>query len=278
MWFLFAVLAAICYSLLWIFARMSRGIPSTVVTAAEYITGPFLLLAVIRTVDYPWHELWWWGYLAFPFLFVPFFVWASTYAVHRAEVTYLKPLFGLSSIMTLLISSLFFGEKVGIEGIAGILLIVFGLFALYQGRLGEWKKISPWIMLAAALFYGANAAVIAAVLHRFPHVLGIAAMIFMGSFVMNLPMAIRDLPHMRWSRYYVLVLLGMIVANIGQDIFTLVGFTYGPSSYVIAVKRMSVLLTAVIGYVFLHERDQSLPRLMASSGMVVAGVLLLTLS
>jgi len=65
---------------------------------------------------------------------------------------------------------------------------------------------------------------------------------------------------------------------VGQDLLTLYAFTLGPSSYVIAVKRTSVLLTAVVGYVFLREREQSLKRLMLASGLVVGGVVMLAMS
>jgi len=128
-----------------------------------------------------------------------------------------------------------------------------------------------------ALFYGANAAVVAAVLQKFPHVFGIAAMIFLGSFLMNLPMAIRDLRGFQFSRRHLFVLLGMIVMNFTQDILTLIGFTLGPSPYVIAIKRTSILLAAAIGYVFLHERGQSLPRLLLATGCVVLGIILVVL-
>ena len=256
---------------------MSRGIPSTVVTAAEYVTGPFLFFAVIGTVDYPWHEPWFWAYLTLPFLLIPFFVWSTTYAVHRIEVTYVKPLFGFSSITALLVASIFFGEEMTARGAIGILCITFGLLTLYHGRWSAWRSVGPWIMLSAALFYGANAAVVAAVLQKFPHVFGIAAMIFLGSFLMNLPMAIRDLRGFQFSRRHLLVLLGMIIMNFTQDILTLIGFTLGPSPYVIAIKRTSILLTAAIGYVFLHERDQSLPRLLLATGCVVLGIILVVL-
>lgn len=101
MWFFLSLLGALLYSLLWVFARMSRGVPSTVVTAAEFVTAPLLLAVALRTVDYPWGETWFRAYLIFPFLLTSFFMWLATFALHRAEVTILKPLFGLSSVVTL---------------------------------------------------------------------------------------------------------------------------------------------------------------------------------
>ncbi|HLC76107.1 MAG TPA: DMT family transporter [Candidatus Peribacterales bacterium] len=278
MWLIFAFSAAVAYSLQWILFRMSRGVPSTIVTATEYITGPLLFLIALRTVDYPWHEPWFWAYLTLPFLLIPFFVWSTMYAVHRVEVTYVKPLFGLSSMTTLLVASVFFGESISAYAVTGLVCITFGLLTLYHGRWAAWRNVGPWIILAAALFYGVNAAVVAKVLQKFPDVLGVIALVFLGSFLLNLPMAIRDLRTFRFSRNQLLILLSMVITTLLQDFLTLVGFTFGPSPYVIAIKRTSILLTAVIGYFFLNERDQSLNRLLLASGFVVIGVVFIVLS
>lgn len=277
MWFILALIAAIAYALLWVLARVSRGMPSTVVTAAQFIPAPFILFAVTRSTDFPWSAWWWWAYLLLPFLFVPVATWAATYALHRAEVSLLKPLFGLSSILTLLTASLFFGEHVSVIGMTGIGVIVAGLLFLYHGRWQEWRNTGPWIMLAVVLFFGVNAAVVAAVIHRFPHVFAISSLVASGSLLMNAPFALRDLPSVRWSWCAVVILCSMMLVTLVQDISTLVAFTLGPSSYVIAVKRTSVLFAAFIGYVFLHERDQSLPRLLLASGIVVGGVIMLAM-
>lgn len=276
MWFTYALLSAVFYALLWVFVRMSKGIPSTVVTAVEFIPGPFLFLYFLTQVDYPWGETWWQLYLIFPFVLIPFFVWAMTYALHRIEVTSVMPLFGLSSIATLFVAASFFGEQVTTTGIAGIAIITAGLFCLYGGRWEIWRQKGPWIVLAGAIFFGVNAAIAAKVLHKFPHIFALLAVIFTGAFIGNAPFALRDLKHVRWSSRVLLILIAIVCANVAHDIFTLIAFTHGPSSYVIAIKRTSILFTAVIGYVFLKERGQPLMRLLLASGLVVGGVVLLT--
>ena len=70
----------------------------------------------------------------------------------------------------------------------------------------------------------------------------------------------------------VAILAGLLLAFLVQEFTTLLALTLGPSPYVIAVKRTSVLLTAVVGYAFLREREQSLEKLLLASGLVVAGV------
>jgi drug/metabolite transporter (DMT)-like permease len=277
MWFPFALLSAFFYALLWTLGRASRGMPTSVVTAMQFIAGPFLLLSVTQTIDYPWGEWWWKAYLFLPLFFLPLTFFAMTSALHATQVTLVKPLFGLSSIATLIVASSFFGEEVTRLGVLGIAFITLGLFVLYHGRWHAWREAGPWMVLLGAIIFGTNAAILAAVLKKFPHVLAIAAIIFTGSFVWNLVFSLREWGRMRWSRKHVIILLGLILSCTGQDLVTMYAFTLGPSPYVIAVKRTSVLMTAFLGYVFLHERDQSLLRLLLSASLVVLGVIALTL-
>ena len=276
MWFIFAVGSACFYSMLWIVARMSKGIPTVVVTASQYAYGPILLLFVYNTVEYPWDQTWWWAYLVLPFFFIPLMGWAMTYVLHQTQVTVVKPLFGLSSISALLVASLFFGETVTGYGVAGIFLVAFGLLSLYHGRWEVWKENGPWISLFGAFVFGANGAIVGAVLARFPHILAFSGIVMTGHFLATGIPATTKIKDVKWDRRTVLILLTIMIAMLGQDMFTLIALSLGPSPYVIAVKRTSILLTAVIGYAFLHERDQSLQRLLLSSGLVVAGVVLLT--
>lgn len=272
MWFPLALLSALAFSALWILARMSRGMPSSVVTAVQFVAAPFLLVYASSTIDYPWGAAWWQAYLVFPLLLIPLTQWAMTYAVHRTEVTLLKPLFGISSIVTLAVAVFLFGERVSPRGILGLLLITAGLLCLYTGRWSVWGHRGPWIALTGAIVFGINAAIVHAVLSRFPSVLGIAAMAMTGSLIINAIPAAPALRRVRWTVGNVAIMGGLLIAFLIQDLGTITAFQFGPSSYVIAVKRTSILLTAIVGYLFLGERDQSLPRLLLACSLVVAGV------
>jgi drug/metabolite transporter (DMT)-like permease len=276
MWFFPALVSAVFYSMLWVLARMSRGLPSSVVTWVQFMYGPVILYFASMHVDFPWGEIWWWAYLTIPFGFLPAYAWAMTYSLHRTQVTLLQPLFGLSSIATLIIASGFFGERVAPLGVFGILFVTGGLLSLYHGRWGVWKSRGPWIALVGAFVFGSNAAIVAGVLKEFPHIYALSGIIITGHLLFCSIPAVPRLKKVVWSRRTLLIFFFLGVAMIGQDLTSLYAFTLGPSSYVIAVKRTSMLLTAVIGYVFLKERDQSLPRLMIASGLVVAGVVMLT--
>ncbi len=278
MWFPFALLAAIGYSALWVLGRESRGMPASVATAVQFVAAPFVLLYAARSVDYPWGQSWWQAYLIFPFLLVPLMQWAMTHAVHRTEVTLLKPLFGISNIAALIVGVFLFGERVPPYGVLGVLLTTVGLLSLYHGRWSAWRSRGLWMGLGGAIFFGINIAVIGAVLARFPSVIGIVALAMTGSLTINSIPAIPALRRVSWSGKTVAITIGLIVAYLVQEFASLIALTLGPSSYVVAVKRTSILLTAVLGYGCLRERDQSLPRLLIASGLVVAGVAALVLS
>ncbi len=276
MWFPLALLSAISFSLLWVLTRVSRAIPSGIVTAVQFLPGPLLLLWTSRSVDFPWGNSTWSLYLLFLFVLMPVMQGVLTYAVHSMELTLLKPLFGLSSLATLLTSVLLFHEQVSLWGVFGIFLIAVGLLLLYSGRWIIWMRSAPWLTLLAALIFGINAAIAKNVVMQFPHILAIASLGMTASLMVNGLPAIQKVREVQWSRRTILLLIGIFLAFISQDLLSLTALTLGPSSYVIAVKRTSVLLTALLGYVFLHERDQSLPRLLFSSSFVVMGVIALT--
>ena len=277
MWFVFALLSAIFYSFLWILARMSRGMPTAVVASFQFIAGPIILIYALRTVDIPWGEWWWQLFLICPVILLPLAMWLLTAAVHRTEVTLIKPLTALSSIVTLIVAHSFFSESVTLIGVLGILIITGGLFFLYHGRWSAWKTSGPWLCLAGTFILGVNVACLGAVLSRFPSVITLMGFEFASVFFLNGIAAGKSWAGNWWSRRNVIILLLMACVVVIQDIFTLNALILGPSPYVVAIKRTSVLMTAVIGYVFLRERDQSISRLIIACSLVVCGVILLTI-
>jgi uncharacterized membrane protein len=274
-WFLLSLLAALSFTALWILTRLSREMPSNAVTALQALPGPVILWYATWEIDFPWGEPLWQWYLVFPLLLMPIALWALTASVHRTEVTLVKPLSAFSSVCTLVTAFVLFGEKVSGYGVTGVFIITAGLFLLYHGRFAAWRKSGPWLALLGAIIIGVNAGVLAGVLDLFPFVLAVAGFSMTTTLLINGAAAGRSWREIKWSKANILIAAAMIFVNVLQHIFTLTAFLYGPSSYVIAVKRTSLLLTAVIGYVFLNERDQSLTQLLLASGVVVVGVMLL---
>ena len=251
--------------------------PSRVVTSLQFAVGPILFVFFVPGTSFPWSESWWQVYMIFAFILMPLSLGALTYAVHKTPVTIVKPLSAISGISALCTAKLFFGEQFSLVGVMGVLLITGGLLFLYHGRWYMWRKSGPWIALIASCVLGANAAVAGAVLSHFPHVFAILGLVLTIFCVMSAIFAGLSWGRLRLTRFNILVLLGMMIAVAIDNFGIFSALALGPSAYVIAVKRSSILLTAFIGYVFLKERDQSLVRLLIASGLVVVGVVMLTI-
>ena len=256
---------------------MSRGMPSRVVTSLQFAIGPILFIFFVPDVNFPWNESWWQVYLIFSFILTPLALCALTYAVHITPVTAVQPLSAISCFSTLMIGSLILGESFSSYGVVGVLIITCGLLILYHGRWDMWRKSGPWIALVASLVLGANLAIAKFVLFRFPHIFAVMALVLTAFFVMNAIFAGRSWKSLKLTKFNVLILCGMMIAVAVDNFGIFSALALGPSAYVVAIKRSSILLTAFIGYVFLKERDQSLSRLLVASGIVVVGVVMLTI-
>lgn len=277
MWLFYALLSAILYSSLWIFARASKGTPTSVVVASSNILGPLVLVIATRNIDFPWNESWWYLYLPIPILILPIMMWLMTAASQHSDVTIIKPLSALSTATTLLFSTFVFAERFEPKGILGLTIITIGLLLLYHGQWRKWKNIWPWVILICVLLLGFNVAILSKVMSLFPHPFAISGLVMTSTLIWNSLIARRSWSQARFTRPLIFLLIAFAIAIFLQDIVTLIALTMAPAPYVIAVKRTSILLASLGGYFLFHEKDQSLPRLIISSCVVIIGVVLLNI-
>ncbi|MBU2213412.1 DMT family transporter [Patescibacteria group bacterium] len=275
MWFAYALISAVLYSSMWLFARASRGLPSGVVTALFSIWSPFLLFYVAKQVDFPWQEQWWQLYLVLAFIIMPITLRMMTYACQRAPVTVVNPLASLSTFSTLAIASVFFAKSFSSIHIVGMVTITLGLFFLYHGQWIEWRKPWPWLVLGGVMILGLNVAVLKEVLERFPHPIALMAFAGVGNFAVNSVLAGKSWFSFTWTSSIVLLLAAFALADVSQNVFTFLALSVGPAPHVVAVKRTSILFAAIGGYFIFKEKDQSLVRLIISCVIVAIGVALL---
>lgn len=275
MWFYLALISAVLYASLWLFARASRGIPSAFVTASIHVWAPFALFFIVREIDFPWHESWWQLYMLFTICVIPGTLWALTFASQRSEVTVINPLAALSTIATLAVSILLFEKQFELLHIAGIFVVVLGLFFLYHGAKGTWRKPWPWIVLVGVLILGVNVAIIKEVLERFPHPIAVLAFASTCSFSVNAIFATGSIRAIRLSKNRIVLLLFFLAATVAQDFATFFALSMGPAPHVVAIKRTSILFAAFMSYFLFGEKEQPLWKLMTACVIVVVGVALL---
>ena len=276
MWILLSLLSAVGFAAQWLLVRASRGTPGSVVTAAQFVSGPFLLLIFLRGVSLPWDQNIWYVFLLFNCLIVPAASWAMIVAMQRVPVTVSNPLLGLSSVASLITVAIFFHGTFSAAGVAGILLTTAGLFCLYQGRWHLWRTRYPWVVLVVVMLFGINGSISHALLEVFPQPQVISGIFLTASFFVPLISAARSGRSMRWTGSIVLLLVTLAIVTLIQEIATTVAMLSAPAPYVLSIKRTSVLLSVLGGYVLFHERDETLQRLLLSTVIVLAGVVMMT--
>jgi drug/metabolite transporter (DMT)-like permease len=272
MWIAVTLLSATLYASLWLFARASNGISSRVVTASQAALGPVALAYGLLYYPMPWHDPIWQRYIAFDCLVIPFVLLLMTYASQRVEVSVIKPLSGLSGLFSLLFAMLLLGERFTAWGVLGVLITTAGLAVLYHGRWSVWKTPYPWMVLAGIILFSIAALLAGMALTVYPHPITVSGLYLSATFAVNALLAGPEWRKTQWTKTTIMLLAAFAVASILQEILTMLAFQMAPVPYVLSVKRTSIILAALAGYVWFNEREQPLWQLMLATGLVVAGV------
>lgn len=275
MWFLLSILAAIFYASLWLFARASKGMPSSIVTAFQFLPGPIMLLILSTRIHFPWALPQWYLFLLTTFIIVPPFSWAMNFASQRIEVTLIKPLSALSSISAILFGVILAHQAFSLRSILGILVSTCGLLLIYHARWSVWKKPFPWIVLASVLMFGFNAVIVGMLLAVFPHPLTVSATSLTGGFVLSAFSGMRRRKHMTWNARNLALLLCFAAACAAQELFTSYALVLAPAALVLSVKRTSIIMASVAGYFLFREKDIPLKHLLRATSVVVVGLVLM---
>lgn len=279
MWFALSLLSAVFYASLWLFARASRGMPSSIVTAIQFSPGPVILALSLPGTALPWDQPSWLVYLASQFLIIPPFAWAMNHVSQRVEVTVIKPLSSISSISAAFAGIAFFGDQFSPLSLAGIAIGTMGLLLLYHARWNVWRTPYPWIVLASVLAFGVNAALMGHVLSYWKHPIAMAGLAMTSTFLFTTIPALSQRASAVWTQKRVLLMLSFVAAMIAQELSTMYAFALAPSAaYVVSVKRTSIIMAALAGYLLFNERETPLPRLILSAGLTSAGVAVLFLA
>jgi drug/metabolite transporter (DMT)-like permease len=274
MWFLFALLSAVGYSALWVALYVSKKIPVTIVQIFLSLAGPLLILRFHPTMQL-WTEPIWIVFIVWMFFINPIFSWLFTFAVQRTDLTISKPLASVSSVTAMVVAWAAFGESLPAIGILGILIGAGGMWALYHTRKHAWKKPYPWIVLACVCSFGINTVLTREALTLYPDPFVITGIGYTASFLWWIMLALGK--HLTWrpKGNDIWLLLFITVAAAMQDVAATFALALAPAAYVISIKRLSILLTSVIGYTYFKERELTLTRLIVATCVVIAGAILL---
>jgi len=271
---LFALLSAFLWATNDILNKKSllMGYNENFVLWIRFPVGAFLLLPVgLIFWDFNPTVLW------TTFVWLPLEVFASVLfikGIKYAPLSVGMPFFAFMPLFSAFFGFVFLGERLGLSGFAGILLILAGSFALSGGSLITFLRVNrgSFYMLVSAFLFGCSVAIGKFVIvESNPYFfawfycavmsVGLLPIVGFGEVLrrknytnpFNLPMG-------------VLFCLGMLAYTLAlENTFT---------SYVASIERLAIILDVIYGRIFFGEEIR---RSLWSSFVMVLGAVLLTL-
>jgi drug/metabolite transporter (DMT)-like permease len=205
-------------------------------------------------------------------------------AISRSPLSLSAPFLAFTPALLLGTGALFLGEHVPPLGVVGVILVTLGAYAMNVGDLRRgllaplralWRDPGPRLVLGAACLYAFTAALSKPVVVALGPVgfgafyLALLTAIFLPLLVV-LGRPVRPV-FVGWRKLFP---IGLVIG--AATLAQFAAYTLAPVAYAIAVKRTSMVLSVVAGYLFFHERKIA-ERLIGASLMVV-GVGLIALS
>lgn len=244
---------------------------------------PFLALAV-WFISLPALDRTFWVTVA---AMIPLEVTAYLLYMRALKISHLSlsiPFLAFTPVFLILTGWVLLGEVLNSWGVAGTLLIAVGSYMLGLGgeQAGFWAPLralarepGPRLMLMVAAIYSLTAAMFKlSILHSGPMFFGVAyplaiTGIMMAGYPWNRPPVAAALQS-RGSWGLILGFCAVVsILSMAQ------GIKLAPVTYIVAVKRLSLLFSVLLGGLWLQERP-FLPRILGAS-LMCAGVALITL-
>jgi drug/metabolite transporter (DMT)-like permease len=181
---------------------------------------------------------------------------------------------GLGVALVPVLAFLFFGERLSLLGASGVSLVAAGIFALHW-RPGAWTRSAllasgtGWAMATGVLIAGYSLVDKAGVsrIHPVPYIWLMES----GAVLLLTPVALakRGAIAREWRLSWRPIVLAALMSPTGY-LLVLFAFQLSKTAYVVAAREMSIVLSAIIGSVWLQEG--SLGRRFAGAAIVLAGV------
>lgn len=206
-------------------------------------------------------------------------------ALKASPLSLTSPMLAFTPFFLLVTSPILLGEFPSLLGLAGILLIVLGTYALSlkevrRGYLAPFKVLKQeqgsMLMLVVAFIFSVSSNLLKiGVQHSDPFFYSLLsnAIISWIMFPVMLQKSKKPLSKIR-SNYKILILLGLITAL--QFISARIALETTLVPYVISLRRASIIFSVIFGYFFFKEK-QIVERLTGAVIMVL-GILLISLA
>lgn len=208
-------------------------------------------------------------------------------ALKMSEISLVNPISSFNPVFTTLISYFALGEKIPLQGIAGILLIVIGAYLLQitkikQGFFAPFKallthkgvrySLIAYFIWAITPIFQKNA-----ILHTTPQVPPFVSLAgLLGVTLVYTPLVKKHSRNILsiTKSFLGLFILGGLMASLGQT-FAYLAFSLTNLGIATAVFKLSMIFTVVFGWIFFKEHNIK-ERLLGSFVMLLGISLLVT--
>jgi len=219
-----------------------------------------------------------------PFEVSAFLLFLKALKISPLSLTF--PFLGLTPVFTIFFSRFLLGEKVSPIGIAGIAIIALGTYLLNinhvkEGFLAPLKNIyrekGSLLMVIVALTYGATSVLgKKALLLSGP--LSFAAVYYGIFFLIFTPLALAEQRKVKvkFEKRDAFLFLGLGVSFAAAMLFHFNAVVLTNVSYMVSVKRLSLVISVLYGGIIFHEKG--IGSRMLGSAVILCGVLLLSLA
>ena len=224
----------------------------------------------------PWR--FWWPLLIIWFILYPIQTYFLYRALREGELSETTPIMALLPVFNIFSSYIIIGELPTLLGGIGIISVVFGTYLLLknprQSAAAKYSQAVLYMIIAATcIAIGStldkvSISVSTPVFYSFMNTLGASVIFLFLIYIYKQQEELKKIKIMVWP----LVVLGIFQAL--SYTASMFAFSYGPTSYVLAVRSGSFLIASAVGIFFLKEVLSS--QKIISYVLFVAGIVLIT--
>lgn len=202
-------------------------------------------------------------------------------AIAHHDLSITVPLLSLTPLFLLITGYLFLGETITPLGIAGVLVLLSGIYLMNLSTLRE-GLLTPFKSVLTN--HGSLLVIIVAIIYTVTSTLGKKVVLLTDSaffsFWYILILSIGIMPVIYWNKesplhvfknFKINFLIGTLVGLSAFSLFT--AYNYAPVAYVIAIKRTSIIFSVLLGRLMFHE--PAFGKRALGAGLAFAGVVLM---
>jgi len=280
MWIILSILCAICDAFRYFFQKISlKETDEYIVSFSVGVITTILLIPLLFFMKFPGLSLKW---------VIPLIISASLNvvtilmfykALKYSDVGLIAPFMSFTPVMMLLTAPFMIHEIPSILGIIGVVLVVFGAYAINinyskKGFLEPFKEIiknkgSRYALLSSLIVGIAGSFDKIGIKETSPFFWSFFLMFFIAiSYTIILLIRKQKILSEIKREYKPLFLISFFIA--AGIIMQMIAFNMTQITYVVAIKRSSILFTVLLGYFFLNEKN--LKQRLIAAIIMVAGV------